>query len=251
MIKKILPYLVMCVVITLFFFTYYCEDKDINIYDEKLEKFEKEKDSFEIERIKMKDSLNKEISIRESENESLKEKNDLLNISLLSLRNKPKPIPLKGISEYVDYFNNRYSTNENKVIGSFVGIGENTSFSIFSELSGLDNITKVSKIQTEMISNKDLEIGNLNKDKIDLKSLLNSCENSLEATAYIDSLRKEQFNNLKKVKRKKYSFGVSIGADTKLTTPLIKIDAGYKGYEAGYLKANNIDYLMAGRRWNW
>lgn len=249
--KKILPYLVMGVIIALFFSTYYCEEENTNKYDEQLKNLERERDSLEIERIKMKDSLNKEISIRESENESLKEKNGLLNNSLLSLRNKPKPVPLKDVSEYVEYFNNRYSTNENKVLGSFVGLGEKTSFSVFSDLLGLDNIREVSKIQTEIISNKDLEIGNLNKDKTDLRSLLNSCENSLFVTKYIDSLRKEQVDDLKKVRVKKYSFGVSVGADTKLTTSLIKIDAGYKGYEAGYLRTNNIDYFMAGRRWSW
>ena len=248
MIKKVLPYLVMGVIVALFFSTYYCEEENTNKYDEQLKNLEKERDSLEIERIKMKDSLGKEISKRESENEGLKEKNGLLSNSLLSLRNKPKPVPLKDISEYVEYFNNRYSTNENKVLGSFVGLKETTSFLVFSDLADLNIFKEIDKLQTEIISNNDLEINNLNKDKTDLRGLLNSCENSLTTIKKLDSLRK---NDLKKVRIKKYSFGVSIGTDTKLTTPLIKIDAGYKGYEAGYLKANNIDYLMVGRRWSW
>lgn len=241
MIKKILPYLIVGIVIYLL---YRCEEDNVDKYDKEIENLERQRDSLEIERIKAKDSLTSEISVRELQNSNLEQENILLFHKLKQKKN----VVITPPSDYVNYFNDRYNTKENKPFGSYIGLGENTSVLVFSDLYNFDILKEVEVLQTKIIENKDAEISNLNKDKVNLKSLIADCEKSLAAVEKLDSTRKKQVSVLKS---KKYSFGISVGTDTKLTTPLIKIDAGYKGYEAGYIKANNTDFLMVGRRWSW
>ena len=162
-----------------------------------------------------KDSLSDEIKRREWENSDLISENNRLKEKI---KNQPKINVPKDVIGLVKYFNHRYKTNENKVVENKVGLVEEVAYDVSYELEEGDRAVEVIKTQDTIINNQDSIITNLNKDKIDLSTMLKSAENVISEQKKLQEKADENINNLnkqvKKQKRKNIWNKILIGVGT-------------------------------------
>jgi hypothetical protein len=148
-----------------------------------------------------KDSLNDEIKTREWENSDLISENNRLRDKI---KNQPRINVPKDVIGLVKYFNHRYKTNENKVVDNKVGLTEEVAFDVSYELEEGDRTMEIVKIQDTIIDNQEKIIVNLNKDKVDLSTILISSENEIQERKKLQEMSDKNINNLEKqVKREK------------------------------------------------
>jgi septal ring factor EnvC (AmiA/AmiB activator) len=148
-------------------------------------------------REKEKDSLNFQISQREVQNSFLRQENDKLKGDIQKIRNRPVKAP-KGLDNLTQYFNERYDTKENVVISGKVGLTEHTAMDVTSELEEFDKVVEILPIQEEVIKKQDTVISNLEKDKVDMSTMLSSAENLIEEQKKLNDMAEENINNLEK-----------------------------------------------------
>ena len=163
------------------------------------EQYKKQKDGvkvFEENRIKEKDSLGLEIKKREKLNKDLSYQNSTLESKIKTLSNKKIVVP-KDVQGLVKYFNERYKTNENKVVENKVGLTEFTAMDVSYKLEEGDNLIAIDSMKTIQLKNKDTQIVNLEKDKADIKTQLITAEEDILKRKELQQSADENINNLK------------------------------------------------------
>lgn len=163
------------------------------------EQYKKQKDGvkvFEENRIKEKDSLDLEIKKREKLNKDLSYQNSTLESKIKTLSNKKIVVP-KDVQGLVRYFNERYKTNENKVVENKVGLTEFTAMDVSYELEEGDNLIAIDSMKTIQLKNKDTQIVNLEKDKTDIKTQLTTAEEDILKRKELQKSADDNINNLK------------------------------------------------------
>ena len=146
--------------------------------------------------VKEKDSLDLEIKKREKLNKDLSYQNSTLESKIKTLSNKKIVVP-KDVQGLVKYFNERYKTNENKVVENKVGLTEFTAMDVSYELEEGDNLIAIDSMKTIQLKNKDTQIVNLEKDKTDIKTQLTTAEEDILKRKELQKSADDNINNLK------------------------------------------------------
>lgn len=193
------------------------------------EQYKKQKDGvkvFEENRIKEKDSLSKEIDKREKDNKDLSYQNSSLESKIKTLSNKKIVVP-KDVEGLVKYFNERYKTNENKVVENKVGLSEFTAMDVSYELEEGDNLVAIDSMKTIQLQNKDTQIVNLEKDKSDIKTQLTTAEQDILNRKALQEAADKNINNLEsQVKSLKTKSTLN-----KILVPVALGVGGFVGYQ--------------------
>jgi len=158
-------------------------------------------------RQKEKDSLNFIISQREAQTEIQKKEISSLKSQVFELRNRPKKQP-KGLDGLVTYFNERYQVNDNAIVSGKVGLTEDTATDVTWDLESGDIAIEIVPKQEEIIKKQDTVISNLEKDKVDISTILSSAENLIEEQKKLNDMANKNIENLESQvkKHKKKSF---------------------------------------------
>ena len=158
-------------------------------------------------RQKEKDSLNFIISQREAQTEIQKKEISSLKSQVVELRNRPKKQPT-GLDGLVTYFNERYQVNDNAIVSGKVGLTEDTATDVTWDLESGDIAIEIVPKQEEIIKKQDTVISNLEKDKVDMSTMLSSAENLIEEQKKLNDLADKNIENLESQvkKHKKKSF---------------------------------------------
>lgn len=221
--KKYTPYIIGIVILFLFFSLQKCENDKLakaqgeyNILKDNLVKEKQKVAEFEVERVKEKDSLQKEIKKRESINKNLISKNDNLENKITEIKNKPVTIP-KDLQEMVDYYNENYETAENKVVEDKIGLGYNTSFFVVEKLENEKKLTLMYDFKEAQLKNAYSAIDNLENDKKDLSVLNFSAEKQIKQQNELQLSSDKNINNLEtqiKTQKRKNTWNsvLSVGA---------------------------------------
>ena len=152
-------------------------------------------------RKKEKDSLNKAISARETENKKIRYYNRTLQDKIDGIKKRPFKVPI-DLKTSVAYYNTHYKTVENEVVEDKVGLGLSTSTAIITDLEEGNKCEEIIPLKDEQLKNKDLEIVNLNKDKRDLSVLVSSAEKTIEAGKELQKSAEENIKNLEEQNKK-------------------------------------------------
>lgn len=191
--------------------------------------YKKQKDGikvFEDFRIKEKDSLNLEIKKREKSNKDLSYQNSTLESKIKTLSDKKIVVP-KDVQGLVRYFNERYKTNENKVVENKVGLTEFTAIDVSYELEEGDNLIAIDSIKTIQLKNKDTQIVSLEKDKTDIKTQLTTAEQDILKRKELEKSAEDNINNLKsQVNKLKTKSTLN-----KILVPVVFGVGGFLGYQ--------------------
>ena len=201
-----------------------CNDKEVQKVDTKelREKVKKEKK----ERETKKDSSFVEIQKRVAINTNLQKQNELLQLEINKLKNKQFVVN-KDLVSLVDFFNEHYSTTNNKVSGNYVGLGLDTAMGVIDDVSEGYNCGLTLEFKDAQLKNKDTVIENLNKDKVAVTSLLMLAEKEITNRETLqtnsDLNTKLLENDLKKLRFK--------NTLTKISVPVSFVLGGYIGYK--------------------
>lgn len=162
------------------------------------EQYSKEKDGvkvFEANRIKEKDSLTAEINKREKTNTQLSFTNSLLEDKINAILSKSFTAP-KSLEGLVLYYNTVYNTTENKVIEDKVALGITTATDVSNDLEEGFRASEALPLKNEQLANKDKQIYNLEKDKIDLNTQLVSAEQDVINRKELEKTADKNIENL-------------------------------------------------------
>ena len=210
-----------------------CNNNEYNQLKGKYEiledQYKKQEDSvkvFEENRIKEKDSLDLEINKREKLNKDLSYQNSTLESKIKTLYNK-KIVVSKDIQGLVKYFNERYKTNENKVVENKVGLAEFTAMDVSYELEEGNNLIAIDSMKTIQLKNKDTQIANLEKDKTDLKTQLTTAEQDILKRKELEKFAENNINNLESQVNKLETKSIL----NKILVPVAFGVGGYLGYQ--------------------
>lgn len=213
--KKNKYYIITIVILVILLFTQRCENSDK--YEALKTELSKQKNvvkEISQKRLKEKDSLEFQITQREVLNNVLTQENDKLKDKIKTVSNRQN-IKIKGLENLVDYFNDRFEVKDNIVIENKVGLTESTASDITWELEEFDKVSEVVVLQDSVIKNQDVVILNLNKDKVDLSSIVFSAENEIKEREKLQDLAEQNIENLenqvKKQKNKNFWNKVLIG----------------------------------------
>lgn len=168
-------------------------------------------------RKKEKDSLNFQISQRETANIILEKEVILLKGTIADIKSRPNKQP-KDLQGLVDYFNEEFETNENIIIGDKVGLGQNTATDVTWELEEGKKAIEILPILEEVNKNQEQIIENQAKDKADLSTMLISAEEEIKKQEELQETAEENIKVLekqvKKQKNKNFWNKVLIGVGT-------------------------------------
>jgi predicted nucleic acid-binding Zn-ribbon protein len=152
--------------------------------------------AFEAFRLREKESLQKEIDKRVLINKELSDVNKSLEDKIRSINSRVFVIT-KDLSSLVNYYNNTYRTDENKVVENKVGLGLDTAMDVANDLEEGFRCAEIIPLKDEQLKNKDSIIGNLNKDKVDIKKQLTKAEQDIENRKLLEKSAEDNINNLK------------------------------------------------------
>lgn len=201
-----------------------CNNKEIQKVDTKelREKVKEEKK----ERETKKDSSFIEIQKRVAINTDLQKQNELLQLEIIKLKNKQFVVN-KDLVSLVEFFNEHYSTTNNKVSGNYVGLDLDTAMGVIDDVSEGYNCGLTLEFKDAQLKNKDTVIENLNKDKVAVTSLLMLAEKEIANRETLqtnsDLNTKVLENDLKKLRFK--------NTLTKISVPVSFVLGGYIGYK--------------------
>ena len=214
--------LILLILVIILFITQMCNNTDrlqgqYDILKKQLSEQKQIVKETEEKRLQEKDSLLFVISQRNIENDLLYSENDGLKKRIQDLKNKPVSIP-KDLNGLVTYFNQRYKTNENKVVDNKVGLVEDVAKDVVVEIEEGDRAIETVSLQESVIKNQDTIISNLNKDKVDLSLVVSSAENEITERKKLQEMAEENIKSLekqvKKQKNKNFWNKVLIGVGT-------------------------------------
>lgn len=144
------------------------------------------------------DSFSKRRKELAKQNEKLIKDVSCLKEEIIKLKQK-KHVISKDVEGLVEYYNNRYKTQENKVVENKVGLTEEVAYDVSFELEEFDNISNINKKQESVIAMQDSLNNNLTQENKGLLSLNELTKKELEANKdYNNVLEKDN----KKLKRK-------------------------------------------------
>lgn len=135
-------------------------------------------DSLAKDRIILRDSLVKEIRLRDSINGDLVVINKKLSEQVKYIKNQKIVIP-KESQEMAQYFNTRYDTVGNMVSNNKVSLTYSTTQYVISDLSNFDKEKSINFLYSRMLVNKDTIISNKDKNILDFKSQLAASEKEI------------------------------------------------------------------------
>lgn len=187
--------------------------------------------ALEAVRILEKDSLNFEISKREGQNSKLIAENKELDNKINDIKSKPIILP-KDSQGLVNYYNDRYTTKENKLIEDKIGLTTNVAYQVSHELEEKDKLEEILPLKDTQLFNKDLLILNLNKDKEDYKTQLSSSEVVITEYKVLEKNADKNISNLKEQVNKLETKSLL----NKILIPASAIIGGYVGYKIGEKK---------------
>ena len=190
---------------------------EYKILKEQLESKTKELDLEKQKRAEEKDSLNFQISQRETANIILEKEVISLKGTIADIKSRPNKQP-KGLQGLADYFNEEFETNENIVIDGKVGLGQNTATDVTWELEEGKKAIEILPILEEVNKNQEQIIENQAKDKADLSTMLGSAEEEIKKQEELQETAEENIKVLekqvKKQKNKNFWNKVLIGVGT-------------------------------------
>ena len=220
-------------ILFLFFSIKSCNDRQ---YQQLEGKYDILKSQYQSERLKtlnleqsnqkVKDSLSKQIAIREAENIKLSSDYNKLEESIQEIKSKKIVVP-KDTQGLVKYFNDRYKTNENQLIENKVGLTQNTAYDVSYELEEKDNIEKISFTQGKQLSIQGFRINLLSKDKDAINMKLSLTEKENESRKGLLKLADENIETLEsqvKTLNRKNTFN-------KILIPASLLGGGFLGYQ--------------------
>lgn len=175
------------------------------ILSEDYENRKSEVNTIENQRIKERDSLKILLSQRNSQIDSLKDKNYILSNKIVKESKRETIVP-KTIMESVEFFNDRYITKENTGSEDKVELVLWTSQEAIKELQERDIYKNVTLLQNEKIINLEDIVIYLENNSNDLNSMLLSSERELQQRKELQELADANIENLQKqlkiIKRK-------------------------------------------------
>lgn len=177
-------------------------------------------------RIADQEAFFKVIDRKEKENVTLSENNKKLEQRISTIKDKKITVP-EDIPGLVNYFNNRYSTLENKAIEDKVGLTPIIGSKVSYELEEKDNLNEIINIKDEQLSNNNTQINNLQDNSRDLKTMLNSAEDEIKKEEELRNLANKNIGNLEKQIKslnRKNTFN-------KILIPASLILGGFIGYQ--------------------
>ena len=203
--SKIFWYTVgLAVIIALILSLRHCEEKKYSKlqgnYDVLKEQYKQEQDSLveqKKKRIADQEKFIKAIEVKERQNKILSENNKKLEDKITIVKEKKITVP-EDIPGLVNYFNNRYSTTENKAIEDKVGLTPVIGSKVSYELEEKDNLNEIINIKDEQLSNNNTQINNLQDNSRDLKTMLNSAEDEIKKEEELRNLANKNIQNLEK-----------------------------------------------------
>lgn len=203
--NKILDILIVVLILFLFFEIKSCRETEYQIQknksEELIKEYKKQKEKDKLLSSSLRDSIlifRKKAELREKENSNLREINTALKSDLATLKNKPfKKLP-QDLNGLVEYFNKRYNTNFNKPVESLVGLNIETGREVSQELEVGDRNQEVVLKQKQILENDSIIIGNLEKDKKDLKNENNQITDLMSHKDTLLKLGEENINVLNK-----------------------------------------------------
>lgn len=173
-------------------------------------KLELELNKLKLERLREADSLKMVISFREKENEMLKNTKEKIVKEVQFIKDKPVFIPSTNLEAY-KYFVDRYPKDTISSSGNLINLYFNASKSIISDLEDKDKADAVIVYQDSIISIDSILLKNLEKDKIDLGTMLESCNLENKSIEDLYKLSQQNISKLqKKIKRKNALLGVAV-----------------------------------------
>lgn len=199
---------------------------EMNVYKELYEKQKTLVDSLNERRVKQKDSLLVIIDKKVSEIENLEKNNKSLEERISDI--KKKPIIIAETTEnLVAYFNQRYETNENKVLENKVALTNTTAGKVNYELEEKDHQEDIMVLKNEQLVVKDIIIDNLKHNNSALNIIVASAEKEIEERKKLEEISSKNIENLNgqvKQLRKRSTL-------QKILIPVGIVAGGFLGYQ--------------------
>lgn len=191
--------------------------------------YEKQKslvDSLDANRLKQKDSLLIIIDRKVAEIENLEKDNKSLEERISDI--KKKPIIIAETTEnLVAYFNQRYETNENKVLENNVALTNTTASKVNYELEEKDHQEDIMILKDEQLVVKNTIIDNLKHNNLVLNTIVVSAEEEIEERKKLEEISSKNIENLNgqvKQLRKRSTL-------QKILIPVGIVAGGFLGYQ--------------------
>lgn len=199
---------------------------EIDVYKELYEKQKSLVDSLDANRLKQKDSLLIIIDKKVSEIENLEKDNKSLEERISDI--KKKPIIIAETTEnLVAYFNQRYETNENKVLENNVALTNTTASKVNYELEEKDHQEDIMILKDEQLVVKNTIIDNLKYNNFALNTIVDSAEKEIEERKKLEEISSKNIENLNgqvKQLRKRSTL-------QKILIPVGIVAGGFLGYQ--------------------
>lgn len=199
---------------------------EMNVYKELYEKQKNLVDSLDANRLKQKDSLLIIIDRKVVEIENLEKNNKSLEERISDI--KKKPIIIAETTEnLVAYFNQRYETNENKVLENNVALTNTTAGKVNYELEEKDHQEEIMILKDEQLVVKNTIIDNLKHNNLALNTIVTTAEEEIEARKRLEEISSKNIENLNgqvKQLRKRSTL-------QKILIPVGIVAGGFLGYQ--------------------
>lgn len=199
---------------------------EMNIYKELYENQKNLVKNLEEDRLKQKDSLLVVIDMKISEIENLEKNNKSLEERISDI--KKKPIIIAETTEnLVAYFNQRYETNENKVLENKVALTNTTAGKVNYELEEKDHQEDIMSLKDKQLVIKDTIIDNLKYNNFALNTIVISAEKEIEERKKLEEIASKNIENLNsQVKQLKKRSTLQ-----KILIPVGIVAGGFLGYQ--------------------
>lgn len=143
------------------------------------------------------DSIKKELHKKDLENSRLKESNEKLEEKITDILKAPKNLP-KDLVGLVAFYNQRYVTTKNTVVGDKVGLEIETAVDVSNDLVEGDRLAEVLPLKDKQLKNLDTTITNLNSQKKMLSYTLSLSEEQIKNYQDLQKLAEQNIINLEK-----------------------------------------------------
>lgn len=177
-------------------------------------------------RKKFQDSISNVIADRDKKIAESNKYIDEVEKKIENIKKKNIQVP-KDVPGLVDYFNSRYSTNENKISEDKVGLTGDTAYKVSYELEEKDNLNEIVILQDKQLNLKDTIIVSLKDNNENLNSLLILSEKEITEREKLQELSDKNIQNLdqqvKKLNRK--------NTVNKILIPVGIAVGGFVGYK--------------------
>lgn len=152
---------------------------------------------YEEYQILQKDSMNVVINDLKDRNSKLISANKIFEEEIINIRKQEITIP-EDILGMVNYFNERYNSEESQAIDSFVALGQDLSTSVIVDLEEKDKLEKIEIIRIDQIYSKDSLVRNLYLEMELKEDIITLAENEILKRKDLQRFSDSLIVNLKK-----------------------------------------------------